>query len=80
MTGINIRVPKDVAKQSNFTSIELADGSGDVMATPAVFHHLHCLKSIRQSMFPEQYPENWKIVKPLENGALGTHMDHCIEK
>ena len=36
-------------------------------------------KSIRQSFFPEMYPD-WKINHPDENGALSPHMDHCIEK
>lgn len=49
--GIHIRVPHDVAVETNFTSLELADGSGDSWGTPAVFHNLHCLVGHRPHDF-----------------------------
>lgn len=43
---MNIRVHPNEARQSpNFSSIELNDGSGDMMGMPTVFHGLHCLVS-----------------------------------
>jgi hypothetical protein len=102
-TGFNFRVPKDVAKKVNFTSIEIADGTGDLWATTAYKHNLHCIvrknppsndqykpaaklkfptsqKYLRQAHFPKAYPETWEIMKPLEDGSISLHADHCLEK
>ncbi|KAI0126716.1 hypothetical protein BJ170DRAFT_629692 [Xylariales sp. AK1849] len=76
---MNIRVSGEEAERTNYTSIELTDGSGDLFAMPAVFHSLHCLKSIRQYLFPESYPDAWEYMKPAELGGISKHMDHCIE-
>jgi hypothetical protein len=77
---MNVRVPNETASQTNFTSLELGDGSGDSWGTPAVFHSLHCLKTIRQAQFPSQYPEAWEIMKPDEDGGMNMHFDHCLDK
>nr|XP_036583921.1 uncharacterized protein CTRU02_06052 [Colletotrichum truncatum]KAF6793180.1 hypothetical protein CTRU02_06052 [Colletotrichum truncatum] len=79
LKGMNIRVHSSEAKQANFTSIELADSSGDVFAMPAVFHNLHCLKTIRHYLFPKSYPEDWEYLKPSAPGEISPHMDHCID-
>ena len=42
---MNVRIHPDEAKAANFDSEEILDGSGDVFATPVVFHNLHCLVS-----------------------------------
>lgn len=39
----------------NLTSVQLSDGSGDYLAALDVYHHLHCLKLIRQYIHPEYY-------------------------
>ncbi|KAH8890658.1 hypothetical protein GQ53DRAFT_650157 [Thozetella sp. PMI_491] len=76
---MNIRVHPDEAQRSNFTSIELNDGSGDVAGLPTVFHSLHCLKTLRRTLFPESYPDDWEIFKPPFPGGIGEHVDHCLE-
>ncbi|SPN99265.1 uncharacterized protein DNG_02302 [Cephalotrichum gorgonifer] len=77
---MNIRVHPDEARQSsNFSSIQLNDGTGDFQGMPAVFHGLHCLKTIREYVFPEAYPDTWEQFKPPFPGGISRHMDHCIE-
>lgn len=56
LIGMNIRVHPAEAKRANFTSIELADNSGDVYGMPTVFHNLHCLVSILLSPSPRHGP------------------------
>ncbi|KXT08928.1 hypothetical protein AC579_9355 [Pseudocercospora musae] len=75
----NLRVPKDAAKKAGFQSIELDDGSGDLWASTAFFHNLHCIKYLRQAQFPEAYPKTWEIMKPLPDGSISLHADHCLE-
>lgn len=43
---MHIRVSPEIARQTNFTSLELGDGSGDSWGTPVVYHNLHCLVSL----------------------------------
>lgn len=77
---MNIRVTPAEAKKSNFSSVELFDGSGDLYGMPTVFHSLHCLKTIRQVQFPDAYPESWEMYKPPVPGGISEHLDHCIDK
>lgn len=77
---MNIRVQPEEARQSNFTSVELNDGSGDLFGMPAVFHSLHCLKTLRRIQFPESYPDSWERYKPPFPGGINDHVDHCIDK
>ncbi|CAK1359006.1 unnamed protein product [Cercospora beticola] len=77
--GMNIRVPSSAAAASNFSSFELLDGTGDVWATPFLFHQLHCLKTIREAQYPERYPQSWEVMKPQETGEMSRHFDHCLE-
>ena len=45
---MNVRVHPDEARQSsNFSSVQLNDGTGDLHGMPTVFHGLHCLVSPR---------------------------------
>lgn len=77
---MNIRIHPDEAERAdNFSSIELNDGSGDQMAMLTVFHSIHCLKTMREYVFPEAYPETWAKLKPPFPGGISPHMDHCIE-
>lgn len=46
----NIRVSAEDLKAINRTSVKLSDGSGMYMSELNVYHQLHCLKMIRQSM------------------------------
>jgi Mycotoxin biosynthesis protein UstYa len=39
----------------NLTSVQLNDGSGDYLAALDVYHHLHCLKLVKQYIHPEYY-------------------------
>lgn len=80
MSHMNIRVHPNEAKQSKFASVELNDGSGDLFGMPAVFHGLHCLKTLRRIQFPEYYKEEWEQYKPPFAGGINDHVDHCIDK
>lgn len=80
--GYNLRVPASTPVMHatpNNTLVELTDGSGDHYATLAVLHELHCLKTIRQYLFPEYYPDTWEMFKPGPGEKIGDHMDHCID-
>lgn len=46
----NIRVSAEDLKAINRTSVKLSDGSGMYMSELNVYHQLHCLKMIRQTM------------------------------
>lgn len=77
---MNIRVHPEEARRSNFSSVELNDGSGDLAALPTVFHSIHCLKTLRRMQFPESYPETFERYKPPFAGGINAHVDHCIDK
>ncbi|MCJ1358909.1 MAG: hypothetical protein MMC33_008909 [Icmadophila ericetorum] len=70
----NIRLTAEELKKMNRTSIQLADGSGDYLAAVDVYHHLHCVKMIRQYLHPEYYnmPESLMVDK-------AEHVDHCLD-
>ncbi|KAI0397658.1 hypothetical protein F5Y17DRAFT_414126 [Xylariaceae sp. FL0594] len=76
---MNIRVHPDEARQANYTSVTLNDGSGDMTGMPAVFHSLHCLKTLRRIQFPDYYPEEWEMYKPPAPGGISDHVDHCFD-
>jgi hypothetical protein len=67
----NVRVSADDLRKINRNSIELADGSGDYMAGLDVHHSLHCLKYIRQYLYPDYY----NITDP----NIPDHLDHCLD-
>ncbi|KAM3068614.1 hypothetical protein ACMFMG_011138 [Clarireedia jacksonii] len=67
----NIRLTKDELHNLNKSSIELADGSG-YFGQLNVYHHLHCLKFIREVFYSEYYPE-------ARGPTTKSHVDHCID-
>jgi hypothetical protein len=108
--GMNFRIPKELAKQTGFESIQLGDGTGDYWGTLTVSHNLHCLvrsclnpnpyihgvfsrakllltcfspfnqKKIRESFWPDRYPDTYNMMRVLDDGKLHPHADHCIDK
>ncbi|CZS99545.1 hypothetical protein WAI453_002468 [Rhynchosporium graminicola] len=76
--NLNIRVHPAEAKAAGWESVELADGSGDMFALPAVFHNLHCLYAIRRAMFPNVYIDDKDAIPPGPN-QINIHTDHCID-
>jgi len=77
---MNVRVHSKEAEKSNFSSVVLDDGSGDLYGAPVVFHNLHCLKTLRQTFFPEAYPEAAEHYKSPGKGMINEHVDHCLDK
>ena len=43
------------------------------MAVPTVLHEIHCLRTIRESFFPERYPITAKRY-PHEPGEMNVHI------
>ncbi|KAJ8133272.1 hypothetical protein O1611_g346 [Lasiodiplodia mahajangana] len=66
----NIRISKEELQRMNRTAIELYDGSG-FFGQLSAYHHLHCLKFIRQVLHPEYYDTN--------TTDRDEHVDHCID-
>jgi len=80
--GYNIRVPPSVwlpDATPNHTLVEIPDGSGDHYAVLAVLHDLHCLKTLREYLIPEDYPNTYEIFRPGPGEKIGVHIDHCID-
>ncbi|KAJ5203807.1 Major facilitator superfamily domain general substrate transporter [Penicillium cinerascens] len=63
----NLRFTKSEIEKLGKDAIELADGSG-YFGQVMVYHHLHCLKSVRQALYPNAYEKTSK-----------EHLDHCID-
>ncbi|KAF2717511.1 hypothetical protein K431DRAFT_315697 [Polychaeton citri CBS 116435] len=68
--NLNIRLSKEELDKLNRSAIELHDGSG-YHAELSVYHHIHCLKYIRQALHGDYYHLN-----PYDRD---THVDHCID-
>lgn len=82
MEGYMIRIPpRDWAHppSPNNSLVVINDGSGDHIATPAVLHEIHCVKTIRQFLMPSHYPETYERFKPEESGKMSVHIDHCLD-
>jgi len=80
--GYNIRVPPSVwipDATPNHTLVELPDESGDHYAVVAAIHDLHCLKTLREYLIPEDYPTIYEMFKPKPGEKIGIHIDHCID-
>ncbi|KAH9889612.1 hypothetical protein F4778DRAFT_796674 [Xylariomycetidae sp. FL2044] len=54
---------------------------GDQFIQLEVFHQLHCVNSIRRSLWPEYYPE-FSMTKPdgQRNMGIVMHLDHCVDR
>lgn len=70
----NIRVTAEDLRRINRTSVQLSDGSGMYWSGLNVHHQLHCLKMLRQAIYPEYYFEGKKPPRHLEG-----HIDHCVD-
>ncbi|KAK2051542.1 hypothetical protein LY76DRAFT_528375 [Colletotrichum caudatum] len=77
-----VRVPKPGWRNSTSPNTILAewqDEKGGIMGTFSFLHNLHCLKTIRQYMLPEYYPDIAKKFKPTPEEPIPEHIDHCID-
>lgn len=68
----NVAIPKADLDATGRQSIALSDDSDRVVINLDVFHSLHCLNYIRESIFYEYYKS--KISKTVER----SHIGHCI--
>ncbi|PVH93817.1 hypothetical protein DM02DRAFT_732877 [Periconia macrospinosa] len=86
MNGYSIRVPSTSLDALNLESIPLNDDSGDVWVSMNIYHHLHCLDSIRHQIAgvgckaPHDQASNHTAGYD-EDGEqyFPPHIDHCIE-
>ncbi|KAJ8067837.1 hypothetical protein OCU04_003431 [Sclerotinia nivalis] len=67
----NIRISKEELGKLGRTALPLADGSG-YFGELNVYHHLHCLKFIREVFYAEYYPD-------AQGPTTKLHVDHCID-
>ncbi|MCJ1356532.1 MAG: hypothetical protein MMC33_006527 [Icmadophila ericetorum] len=78
MKGFNVRVPSQnwaVPTKQNRTLVHLEDGSNDMMGVPAVLHEIHCLRTIREYLFPEEYPITAKRYPVIPPFMMSVHID-----
>lgn len=76
--GYSIRVPSTSLDALNLESIPLNDGTGDVWVSMNVYHHLHCLDSIRHQIAGVGCKDPQESVNQTEQ-YFPPHIDHCIE-
>ncbi|KAF2715975.1 hypothetical protein K431DRAFT_308168 [Polychaeton citri CBS 116435] len=77
-----VRVPKPGwrnASSPNRILTEFQDKEGGIMGTFSFLHNLHCLKTIREYMLPDYYPDTAKAYKATPEAPLPPHIDHCID-
>ncbi|KAK2028386.1 hypothetical protein LX32DRAFT_683240 [Colletotrichum zoysiae] len=82
LRNFTVRIPKPGWREhSTPTSIltEFQDEDGGIMGTFSFMHNLHCLKTIRQYMLPEDYPRVAAMYRPTPDSPIPTHIDHCID-
>ncbi|OHF03761.1 hypothetical protein CORC01_01080 [Colletotrichum orchidophilum] len=75
----NLRLKAEDLKKINRTSVRLSDESGQLTdyywSGLNVHHQIHCLKLVRQALFPDYYFKgNVKLKRHLED-----HIDHCVD-
>ncbi|KAK2001891.1 hypothetical protein LX36DRAFT_652900 [Colletotrichum falcatum] len=74
----NVKVKAEDLRRINRTSVRLRDAAGELTeyywSGLNVHHQLHCLKMVRQAVFPEYYFKGKKPPRHLEG-----HIDHCID-
>lgn len=80
MDGYSIRVPSTTLAPVHLQSIPLNDGSDDVWVSLNVYHHLHCLDSIRHQVAGEGCrAADGDNVTAHDAKWFPPHIDHCIE-
>ncbi|KAH8747890.1 hypothetical protein BGZ57DRAFT_970362 [Hyaloscypha finlandica] len=80
-TDYTLRVPKPGWTNATPNAIltEFQDEQGGIMGTFSYIHNIHCLKTIRQWMLPEYYPETRAQFPPTPETPIPRHIDHCID-
>ncbi|KPI40957.1 uncharacterized protein AB675_10613 [Cyphellophora attinorum] len=75
LQNYNIRVPR-TAIAPGASTVHLSDESGDAWVSLSMFHHLHCLDSIRHHIHGSACPS-----RDSRSDADGfpIHLDHCID-
>ncbi|PHH72496.1 hypothetical protein CDD80_4502 [Ophiocordyceps camponoti-rufipedis] len=66
----NLRFTADEMRRMNRTALELRNGGG-FYGQLSAYHHLHCLKMLRQVLWHDAYNVSIK--------AMRGHADHCID-
>ncbi|KAB5518705.1 hypothetical protein GE09DRAFT_1230430 [Coniochaeta sp. 2T2.1] len=77
-----VRIPEPGWREhSTPTSVltRFEDEEGGIMGTFAFVHNLHCLKTIRRYLLPDDYPETAAKFKPTPNSPIPVHIDHYID-
>ncbi|KAK1524597.1 hypothetical protein CPAR01_13545 [Colletotrichum paranaense] len=75
----NLKLKAEDLKKINRTSVRLSDASGQLTeyywSGLNVHHQIHCLKLVRQALYPDYYFKgNVKLKRHLED-----HIDHCVD-
>ncbi|ETN38308.1 uncharacterized protein HMPREF1541_06339 [Cyphellophora europaea CBS 101466] len=76
LKGYNLRVPSSSLSQEHAPSIPLSDGSGNVWVSLGMYHHLHCLDSIRHQIHGRNCISQDSTT---EADGFPKHLDHCID-
>ncbi|KAH7070241.1 hypothetical protein FB567DRAFT_216958 [Paraphoma chrysanthemicola] len=86
MNGYSIRVPSKTLEALDLQSIPLNDESGDVWVSMNIYHHLHCLDSIRHQIAgvgcSDPHGSNANHTDSYDTDDehyFPPHIDHCIE-
>ncbi|OPB40731.1 hypothetical protein A0O28_0008110 [Trichoderma guizhouense] len=74
----NIRVHQDELGDfaDDDSVVQLSDGSGYYYSTVAVFHGLHCIQRLHNSIYPEVY---YPGLSEEEAFTLRRHTEHCLD-
>ncbi|KAH8825470.1 hypothetical protein DL96DRAFT_1681724 [Flagelloscypha sp. PMI_526] len=70
--GTFMQLNRDEASRLPNTTSQIAGKPGVYLAHMDVFHQLHCLNYLRQSIKPERYQDGL-------NGLVEGHLVHCVE-
>ncbi|KAI9155098.1 D-amino-acid oxidase [Paramyrothecium foliicola] len=75
----NLRIKAEDLRKINRTSVRLSDANGQLTdyywSGLNVHHQIHCLKLMRQALYPDYYfKNNVKLQRHLQD-----HLDHCID-
>ncbi|MCJ1319440.1 hypothetical protein MMC15_004776 [Xylographa vitiligo] len=64
LESASIRLSQEEFEKYNQShGILLGDGSGDYLATPTMYHDLHCIEFLHQSIYPDHYWPNDTLEK-----------------
>lgn len=70
----DVRLSKSEVERTGIKTIQLADGSGDYLVQPIVYHMLHCLYNVYRYNHLDHYGED-----PSGPAWRQEHTDHCID-